>query len=708
MGCDRSDNPLNYSLLNDLRLQIAPQQDDSFSLCFWVYLVNLAPLSTPILRQVHSDAMGSVPFLVIDEKKKMKLFPLLPPYTQDPKSSSSLVSWMEDQCVSSDFEFPLDKWVHVGCEVSKVFVRLHIDGNMVGEKRLSSPLNDGSNLNGFTGLMLAGTERDDVIHGYLHNVEVLSMASSIESHRHKDLPLKLSMDGSSTSEIEEDSDGVWCIVGGKASCRRIFSIDVTLLDTFEKPANKEMEVYASLLYDDNREPVEESQDVEPPLLAAYDGLEFVSSHRPSKLLHGRASFKLKISQLSSKCDNRLFCIRFDIPDIGKFPFFEAFTLPIRCISRTRGNSTRASPLMFKKISPNVQSANGSQSSGLDVGSSEFQNNVVCESRSGLPLKRGRLGEEIACGIFKAAPTIERNDEECSSRPWISNQGGPENPEAAENSPSDSESAEGRNLTFKCTSSGRNPISDLTIFKYCLGSLSERILLLNEMATSASDQELVGFAQQVSLYSGCSHHRRQIISAKRLIEEGIRVWNLISQNNHHVHWDDVVFEIEEQFMKIACCSTRSLTQQDFELLKRIAGCREVLARENFEKLWHWLYPVASAISQVFINALWVSLSPKWIEGFITKEEAEYSLQGPRSLQEPGTFILRFPTSRSWPHPDAGSLIVTYVGRDYVLHHRLLSLDFLYSSGLRDAHVKPLQDMLLADPELSRLGRIIRSH
>lgn len=49
-------------------------------------------------------------------------------------------------------------------------------------------------------------------------------------------------------------------------------------------------------------------------------------------------------------------------------------------------------------------------------------------------------------------------------------------------------------------------------------------------------------------------------AKRLIEEGTKAWNLISQNNNHVQWESVVFEIEDQFMKIACCSSRSLMQQ----------------------------------------------------------------------------------------------------------------------------------------------------
>lgn len=94
------------------------------------------------------------------------------------------------------------------------------------------------------------------------------------------------------------------------------------------------------------------------------------------------------------------------------------------------------------------------------------------------------------------------------------------------------------------------------------------------------------------------------------------------------------------------------------------------------MWCWLYPVAFTLSREPINAMWSCTTPKWIEGFITKEEAESSLQGPRGLQDPGTFILRFPTSRSWPHPDAGTLVVTYIGSDYTIHHRLLSPDHAY--------------------------------
>lgn len=51
-----------------------------------------------------------------------------------------------------------------------------------------------------------------------------------------------------------------------------------------------------------------------------------------------------------------------------------------------------------------------------------------------------------------------------------------------------------------------PISDLILFKYCLEGIHERSILLREVVTSASDEDIVEFAQQVSLYTGCFHHR----------------------------------------------------------------------------------------------------------------------------------------------------------------------------------------------------------
>ncbi|XVE53003.1 hypothetical protein DITRI_Ditri02bG0169800 [Diplodiscus trichospermus] len=521
----------------------------------------------------------------------------------------------------------------------------------------------------------------------------------------QDPPLRLQIDESSASDIEEDN-GFWNIVGGKASCRRIFSLDVVLLNAFGQTVNKELEVVASLLYAHSQLPVEKTNEEEAPLLASCDGIEFASCDRPSKLSKGRASFKLKISKLSSKCDNRQFCIKFGIPKFKGYHFLEDFSPSIRCISRNR--TPRASTIIWKKTSA-VHPLNGSQSFGLDDVSYEHKHNTVHEAKLSPTSKRIRLAEA-------KISTIDRVGEECNSLAWTPNQvenglgssleGRPENFEEVDNVLSDSESTGARDPALRNVSSRGHSVSDLTIFRYCLGGLTDRSVLLNEIATTASDEEISRFANQVSLYSGCSHHRHQIKMAKRLIDEGTKTWNLISQNNLQVQWKCAVFEIEEQFKKIACCTTRSLTQQDFELLRKIAGCQDYMAQENFEKMWCWLYPVAFTLSSDWINAMWNSTSPKWIEGFITKEEAELSLRGPKGLQEPGTFILRFPTSRSWPHPDAGSLIVTYVGSDYTLLHRLLSLDTVYSSGVREMNVKPLQDMLLAEPELSQLGRIMR--
>lgn len=52
------------------------------------------------------------------------------------------------------------------------------------------------------------------------------------------------------------------------------------------------------MYVDTGEPVETTSDDEAPLLASYDGIEISTLIRPSKLLNGRASFKLKLAQVS--------------------------------------------------------------------------------------------------------------------------------------------------------------------------------------------------------------------------------------------------------------------------------------------------------------------------------------------------------------------------------------------------------------------------
>ncbi|KAL4320450.1 hypothetical protein AHAS_Ahas14G0011700 [Arachis hypogaea] len=698
-----------YSLLNDLRAEIEVK-DGTFSLCFWVYLANSTTFPATIIQQVCSDVSESAPFLVINDHKRINLLPLLLLHEEAP-DTGNINSLTEVAYATVDFEFPLQNWVHVGCEVCPNHMKLQINGEIVGEKPLSS--NKEPSSNDLRKIVLANIGGDgNISHGYVYNFQVFPSVSSIKDHHMKDPPLKLSIDESSASEIEEESDGVWSIVGGKASCRRNFSLDVVLLDVFGQPVDKENEVYASLLYADTRAPVENTIDEEAPILASYDGIEFPSYERPSKLLLGRASFKLKISQLSSKCDNRLFLIKFCVPKLGNYPFFEALSRPIRCISRSR--NTRLSTLVWKR-SPGLPKHNLMQSSGMDDASFEHQH-PVCEAKSNPLTKRFRFGHDKISVSVKADTNLEQPDEECNSHARTTNQvenglttglyGTPANYEAYETL-SDSESIGERNSPSNNVASRRYPISDMTVFKYCLAGLAERSLMLKEIASLASKKEISELAHHVSLYSGCSHHGNQILIAKKLVEDGTNLWKMMSPNNNHVPWESAVYEIEEQFMKIAC-SSRSLSHQDLELLRVIAGCQEYLAQENFEKLWCWLYPVAYIISKERVNPIWNSTSPKWIEGFITKEEAEASLQGPTGLQEPGTFVLRFPTSRSWPHPDAGSLIVTYVGNDYKLHHRLLSVDRVFGSGDKGIDMKPLQAMLMEEPELTRLGRQVIKH
>lgn len=59
--------------------------------------------------------------------------------------------------------------------------------------------------------------------------------------------------------------------------------------------------------------------------------------------------------------------------------------------------------------------------------------------------------------------------------------------------------------------------------------------------------------------------------------------------------------------------------------------------------------------------------------ISRDEAETLLKTEEVMFTAGTFLLRFANSRTWPHPDAGALVVSYVGNDTRIHHKLLTLD-----------------------------------
>ncbi|KAF2287642.1 hypothetical protein GH714_002072 [Hevea brasiliensis] len=230
----------DYTLLKDFRMEIE-LKGGNFSFSFWVYIIDsTTAFPATIISQVYSDITSSAPFIALDENKSMTLLPLslLCKEAPDPTSSTLLT---ETSHASMKNEFPLENWVHVGCGVFTDVFRLHINGEIVGECSLSSSFNKDSISNGFRKITLVG-------------------ASGV-----MDPPLQLSIDDSSTSDIEEGIDGIWSIVGGKASCRRIFSLDVVLSNAISQAIDKEVEVVASLLYADNGLPVEKTSDDEAPL-----------------------------------------------------------------------------------------------------------------------------------------------------------------------------------------------------------------------------------------------------------------------------------------------------------------------------------------------------------------------------------------------------------------------------------------------------------
>lgn len=80
-----------------------------------------------------------------------------------------------------------------------------------------------------------------------------------------------------------------------------------------------------------------------------------------------------------------------------------------------------------------------------------------------------------------------------------------NLEATDSGPSDSESTDARNSQCTWMAHTTPTISDATVFRYCLEGTFERMMLLKEIINSASSEDISYFANQVSLYSGCSHH-----------------------------------------------------------------------------------------------------------------------------------------------------------------------------------------------------------
>lgn len=72
--------------------------------------------------QVYSDISESAPFLVINDNKRINLLPVLVLHEEAP-DTGNINSWTEVPHATVDFEFPVEKWVHVGCEVSSLVTR---------------------------------------------------------------------------------------------------------------------------------------------------------------------------------------------------------------------------------------------------------------------------------------------------------------------------------------------------------------------------------------------------------------------------------------------------------------------------------------------------------------------------------------------------------------------------------------------------------
>ena len=116
-------------------------------------------------------------------------------------------------------------------------------------------------------------------------------------------------------------------------------------------------------------------------------------------------------QLSSKCDNRLFRIKLEIPKFSGYHFLEAFSHPIRCISRCRNPRTS---MTWKRPTSAPDPSNKSQSFGLCNGSLELQHNSIHEIRAGPSSKRIKLGKE-------RTSTLGQTEVSCYSDTWTTNQ-----------------------------------------------------------------------------------------------------------------------------------------------------------------------------------------------------------------------------------------------------------------------------------------------
>ncbi|MCO5569515.1 hypothetical protein L7F22_023228 [Adiantum nelumboides] len=714
----------DYRSLDDLCLPLSSSSisllsDGSFTLCLWIYFVKSAKLG-PVIRMVCSNTKIERTLLTLDQNKLLTL------------SSWNAVT------VSAQQVCPMEKWVHVGCEFAKDVIRLHMDGLVVSETSISEPEPSATNQ---TIILMGGDGHKiaDCLQGYVHYVQVLPQPT-VTNHYVKHPPLELSLDGSTGAsedlELEEGGDGIWSVVGGKASCRRNFALDVVLLDALGRAVHKDMEIIALLVYADNGVPVEKPKDdSEAPLLTTFDGVEFPSTERPIKLLHGRASFKLKISQLSSKCDNRLFRVCFDSLNPSNYPFLRVFSRPIRCVSRNRNSRVSAVPSKRPQIASETSWL--PEESTLEFPllhpSSSFTAQAMPKGNLGLySHKRPRFSSEVshtlpdhlvascdnshnstAGGIKVPVLTVPGDmhiESSLLNTDCLANERFPQTPLAHSIAKDPlvvldrfaklerhEEDNDVQKLEFFRSIHAKG-LSDFLVFKYSLENTRSRAAFLKGVATCWSDQELLDFSQRVSRATSCKHTGHQILIAKKLINDGNEAWNQLQRKAHPVPWNVVLEFAERHFQTLSESKKRCFSSKDKLFLRHLTKCSEYVTREDFDRLWYWIYPVSLSMLNHRVQRTWEIQEPKCILVLVSRQEVEASLTS-QAARKPGTFMLRFVSTCSWPHPDAGGLIVSYIGLDLRVHHKLVSFDLI--SRLNAGDDKPLSELISRD-ELMQLS------
>lgn len=107
---------------------------------------------------------------------------------------------------------------------------------------------------------------------------------------------------------------------------------------------------------------------------------------------------------------------FNVPRLGKCPFLETLSLPIRCVSRSK--TTRAASITLRKSSSKTSYGNGCESPSPDDGSMQLLTNIIREAKPSPSSKRIKLGQDMPFVMFKEE---KRQADKVHSRAWNVNQ-----------------------------------------------------------------------------------------------------------------------------------------------------------------------------------------------------------------------------------------------------------------------------------------------